>query len=155
MNCDLDYNDKILSEFDIVIAGIHSGFEQDTVRLTQRLLKACRHKYVNVIAHPFGVHLGKRDAYNIDFKSVCRAAADNRVLLEINSFPIRLDLNSANAYFAKTQGVRFAINTDAHHIDHMDYMRFGIKIARRAWLTKDDVLNTKPWPELLKALKKS
>lgn len=152
---DLDYNDKILSEFDIVIAAIHSGFEQDTKKLTARLLKACQHKYVNVIAHPFGVHLGKREPYNVDFKAVCQAAVDHRVLLEINSFPVRLDLNSANAYFAKAQGVQFVINTDAHHVGHLDYMKFGIKIARRAWLTKEDVANTKPLKDFIKTLEKS
>ena len=150
----LDYNDNILSEFDFVIAAIHSHFDQDSATITQRLLRVIQNKRVHMIAHPMGVHLGKREACHIDLKTICRAAADHNVYLEINSFPFRLDLNSANAYFAKQQGVKFAINTDAHHIDHLDYMKFGIKVARRAWLTKDDVLNTKTAEQLLKALKK-
>jgi len=153
-NGDLDYNDKILSEFDVVIAAIHSGFEQNQQQLTKRLTRACQNKHVNIIAHPTGVHLGKREAYNIDFRHICQTACENNVFLEINAFPIRLDLNSSNAHFAKEQGVKFTINTDSHRIEHLDYMKFGITLARRAWLTKEDVLNTKTLAQLLKALKK-
>jgi len=150
----LDYNSKILSEFDIVIAAIHSGFEQGREQLTKRLVNACRNKHVNIIAHPTGVHIGKRDPYDINFKEVCQAAVDHNVFLEINSFPIRLDLNSANVYFAKKQGVKFVINTDAHHTDHMDFMKFGVTIARRGWLRKEDVLNTLTASQALKAIRK-
>ena len=114
-----------------MIASIHSGFEQGKDRLTKRLINACRNKYVNVIAHPTGVHLGKREAYDIDLKEVCKAAVERNVFLEINSFPIRLDLNSANIYFARSQGVRFAINSDAHSTEHLPYLKFGISLARR------------------------
>lgn len=150
----LDYNDAILSEFDVVIAAIHSGFEQGQQQLTKRLVKACQNKYVNIIAHPTGAHIGKREPYSIDFKEVCRAAADNRVFLEINAFPVRLDLNSSNVFFARNQGVQFVINTDAHHVDHMDFMKFGVTIARRGWLTKNEVLNTLTLPQLLKTIRK-
>lgn len=151
---DLDYNDDVLSGFDVVIAAIHSGFEQGEAQLTKRLVKACCHPYVHVIAHPTGVHLGKREAYPVDFKEVCRAAADHHVALEINAFPVRLDLNSANVYFARRQEVRFVVSTDAHRIEHLDYMKFGIAIARRGWLRKEDVLNTLSYAGLRKALKK-
>ena len=100
------------------------------------------------------VHLGKREPYNLDFQEVCKAAAGENVCLEINAFPIRLDLNSANVYFARKMGVKFAVNTDAHNVDHMDYMRFGVGIARRGWLTKKDVLNTQTCEQVLKNLKK-
>lgn len=150
----LDYNSTVLSGFDIVIAAVHSGFEQSQERLTRRLVSACRNKYVNIIAHPTGVHIGKRAPYNIDFKEVCRAAADHNVFLEINAFPVRLDLNSANAYFARNHGVRFAVNTDAHHTDHLDFMTFGVTVARRGWLEKEDVLNAWTLSQLMKALRK-
>lgn len=151
----LDYNEKVLSEFDVVIAAVHSGFEQPRAQLTRRIVKACQNKYVNMIAHPTGVTIGKRDPYDIDFKEVCKAAGETNTCLEINSFPQRLDLNSVNAYFARSQGVKFMINSDSHAVKHLDYIKFGVCVARRAWLTKDDVRNTLPWPELKKALKKT
>ena len=150
----LDYNDKILSQFDVVIAAVHSGFEQDAKTITRRLVKACRNKYVHVIAHPTCGHFVKRASIDVDLTELCKAAADNRVGLEINSFPVRLDLNSAKAYFAKSLGTKLVVNTDAHHTEHLDFMQFGVAIARRAWLTKKDVLNTLSLKDLLKALEK-
>ena len=151
----LDYNDSILSEFDVVIAAIHGGFEQSSKQLTKRLISACTNKYVNIIAHPMGVHFGKRDPYQIDFKEVCKAAVDNNVFLEINSFPIRLDLDSHNVYLARKHGVKFAINSDAHRVEHMDYIKYGIGIARRGWLNKQDILNSLTFKQLNSALKKN
>ncbi|MCB9747745.1 MAG: DNA polymerase/3'-5' exonuclease PolX [Candidatus Omnitrophica bacterium] len=150
----LDYNDSVLSEFDIVVAAVHSGFEQDVKKLTQRIVKACQHKSVHIIAHPTGVHLGKRDPYALDLKEVCKAARDHNVFLEINAFPIRLDLNSKNAFYAKNQGVHFVINTDSHNVDHFNHLRYGISVARRAWLTKQEVLNSLPLKEMLQRIKK-
>lgn len=150
----LDYNDKILSEFDIVIAAIHSGFKQSPQQLTKRLVKACQNKYVHAIAHPTGIHLGKREPYHFDFKEVCTAAVEHNVCLEINAFPIRLDLNGANVYHARKYGVKFVIDTDAHRTDHMDFMKFGVATARRGWLTKKDVLNTLSYGELMKTIRK-
>lgn len=150
----LDYNKTILSEFDFVIAAIHSGFEQSSEQLTKRLVKVCQNKYVHAIAHPTGVHLGKREPCHFDFKEVCTAAVDNNVCLEINSFPIRLDLNGANVYHSRKYGVKFVIDTDAHRTDHMDFMKFGVTTARRGWLTRKDVLNTLSYAELMKSLKK-
>jgi DNA polymerase (family 10) len=151
---DLDYNDKVLSGFDIVIAAIHSGFEQCPERLTHRLVKACQNKYVHGIAHPTGVHIGKREPYAVDFQKVCRAAVDNNVFLEINAFPVRMDLNSSNVYYARRQGVKFAINTDAHRIEHLDFMTLGVSIARRGWLKKEDILNARSFKELMKTIRK-
>ncbi|HBO97244.1 MAG TPA: DNA polymerase/3'-5' exonuclease PolX [Candidatus Omnitrophica bacterium] len=150
----LDYNNAVLSEFDFLIAAIHSGFEQSSEQLTKRLVKVCQNKYVHTIAHPTGVHLGKRGPYHFDFSEVCKAAVDNNVCLEINAFPVRLDLNGANVYHARKHGVKFVIDTDAHRVEHMDYMKFGVTTARRGWLTKGDVLNTLSYPELTKAMKK-
>jgi DNA polymerase (family 10) len=150
----LDYNDDILSQLDIVIGAIHTGFEQTSAQLTKRLIKAIENPNVNIIAHPTGVHLGKRDPYDMDFKAVCEAAVANNVFLEINSFPIRLDLNSNNVFFARQMGVKFVINTDSHRREHLDYMPLGVSIARRGWLTKEDVLNTRDWNDIKKLLKK-
>lgn len=150
----LDYNDRVLKEFDLVIAGIHSGFEQDAARLTRRIVGACQNRYVHVIAHPTGMQRGRREAYAVDLKEICQVAAETNTHLEVNAFPVRMDLNSANTYFAKGHGVRFAINTDAHAVEHLDFMRFGVAVARRGWLTKGDVLNTLEVKDLLKAIKK-
>jgi DNA polymerase (family 10) len=150
----LDYNEAVLSGFDIVIAAVHSGFEQGEEKLTRRLISAIKNRRVNIIAHPTGVHLGKREPYPLDFKQIFQAAADYNVFLEINAFPIRLDLNSANVYHAKKAGVKFAINTDAHHVDHLKHMPFGVAIARRGWLTREDVLNTRGLKEVEKQLEK-
>ena len=150
----LDYDARILSEFDVVIAAVHSGLEQDRARMTRRLVKACRNKHVHIIAHPTGVHAGKRAAYDVDLKALCEAAVESNTALEINTCPARLDLNSANSFFAREQGVRIAINTDAHRLEHLDFMRLGVGVARRAWLSKGQVLNTLPLAELLKVLRK-
>lgn len=150
----LDYNEDTLSRLDFVIASVHSAFELSKEKMTQRLIKVCRNKYVHAIGHPFGRHFGKRDGYEIDFKELCHAAADTGTCLEINAFPIRLDLDSANAYFARSLGVKFLINTDAHAIEHLGYMTYGVGVARRAWLTAEDVLNTRTLAEFKKRLKK-
>lgn len=154
MDGNLDYNERILSEFDVVIGAVHSGFDQPRAKMTARLLKACRNKFVNIIAHPTGVHLGKRDPYDVDLKELCRAAKEENTFLEINSFPIRLDLNSHNVYFANQEGANFSINTDSHHTDHLEYMKFGVAMARRGWLEKKQVLNTLSLSALLKTLDK-
>jgi len=151
---DLDYNTKVLGELDVVIGAVHSGFEQSSKQLTQRIIKAIKNKNVNIIAHPTGVHLGKREPYAVDFKEICKAAVDYNVFLEINAFPIRLDLNSQNVYYAKQLGVKFVINTDSHNIDHLEHMKYGIKIARRGWLEKKDVLNTRSVGAMMGMLKK-
>lgn len=150
----LDYNDAVLSELDIVVGAVHTHFQLSRKDQTRRLVRACQNKHVNILAHPFGVHMGKREAYDVDFKEVCQAAVDNNVFLEINAFPIRLDLNSAHVDFAKRQGVKFVINTDAHSIAHFDHLQNGVTIARRGWLEKGDVLNTLSLTDLLKHLKK-
>lgn len=150
----LDYNERILADLDIVVAAVHSGFQQSSRQLTKRLVNACKNKHVNIIAHPLGVHFGKREPYDVDFDEVCRAAADHNVFLEINSFPIRLDLDSQHVYAARKHGVKFVVNTDAHRTEHMDYMKFGISIARRGWLGKADVLNTRTWKQVVAAIKK-
>ena len=137
-----------------MVASIHSGFEESKEKLTQRLVRACQNKYVHIIGHPTGRHIGKRESYEIDLKEVCKAAVDTNTFLEINAFPIRLDLDSANVYFARSQGVKLSINTDSHSVKHLGFMKYGVAVARRGWLKTEDVLNTFSLKEFLSAIKK-
>jgi len=145
----LDYPDDILKEMDIVIAAIHAGFRQPKEIITKRIIKACQNPYVHIIAHPTGRLWGSRNEYDMDFEEVFKAARDTNTALEINSFPQRLDLNDVNTRMAKEAGVKIVINTDSHIAGHLDMMKFGVAVARRAWLEKDDVLNTRPFNKLI------
>lgn len=150
----LDYNEDILREFDFVIGAIHTGFTQTEAQLTHRFVKACGSGLLHAIAHPTGIHIGKRNPYPLNFNAVCEAAVAYNVCLEINSCPVRLDLNGENAYWAKQRGVKFVINTDAHIITQLNHMVYGVTMARRGWLTKQDVLNTLSLTALKKFLHK-
>ncbi len=138
----LDYPDSVLEKMDIVIAAIHVGFKQSRAAITKRIVKACQNKCVSIIAHPTGRLWGSRDSYDIDFEEAFRAAKDTNTAFEINSFPQRLDLNDINSRMARDAGVRIVINTDSHAAAHLEMMRFGVAVARRAWLEKKDVVNT-------------
>lgn len=150
----LDYPDRILKDFDIVIAAIHLGFKQSRDQTTNRIISACKNKYVNIIAHPTGVLWGTRDAYDIDLDKILSVCRDTNTALEINAFPLRLDLNDINCRKAKEYGVKVAIDTDSHATEHLDVMRFGVAVARRGWLKREDVINTLSFNELTKAIKK-
>ncbi len=149
----LDLSDSVLAEMDIVIASVHSHFNQDRAQMTDRFLKAVDNPNVSLIGHPTGRILLRRDAYQLDIDTILKAAANNKVAMELNSYPDRLDLNDFNLRLAKRHGVKIVINTDAHHTSHMEKIRYGVLQARRAWLTKDDVLNTRPAEQFAKAMK--
>lgn len=153
-NGGLDYDEDVLKQFDVVIGAIHVGFKQSKEQITKRLVKACQNKYVNIIAHPTGRLWGIRDAYEVDFNELFKVAKDTNTHMEINSYPSRLDLNDLNVRHAKNMGVKICINTDSHAIEQLDLMKFGVSVARRGWLEKEDVINTLPLGELIKALKK-
>jgi len=138
----LDYPDDVLKEIDIVIAAIHTGFKQSKEVLTKRLIKACQNRYVHIIAHLTGRLWGSRDSYDLNFEEVFRTARDTDTALEINSYPQRLDLNDVNCRMAKESGVKLVINTDAHLAEQLGMMKFGVAVARRAWLEKKDIINT-------------
>ncbi|NLY51365.1 MAG: DNA polymerase/3'-5' exonuclease PolX [Firmicutes bacterium] len=138
----LDLPDSILAERDVVVASIHSGFRQDVEQLTMRVMKAMENPHVDIIGHPTGRLLGRRDPYAIDMERVIEMAAKTGTALEINASPDRLDLNDVNAQAAKEAGVKIVINTDAHSQPELDNMHLGLSVARRAWLTKDNVVNT-------------
>ncbi|MBZ5627461.1 MAG: DNA polymerase/3'-5' exonuclease PolX [Acidobacteriia bacterium] len=150
----LDLSDSVLEEMDIAIASVHSAFNQEPQQMTGRLLKAIENKNVSVIGHPTGRILLRRDAYQFDMEAVLAAAARNAVAMELNAYPDRLDLCDRHLRMAKERGVKIVINTDSHHTSHMEKMKYGVLQARRAWLTKDDVLNTLPAEKFAKAMKK-
>jgi len=150
---DLDLSDDVLAQMDVVIASVHSVFNQEPAKMTERLLKAVTNPSTSIIGHPTGRLQLRRDAYQFDMDAVLIAAAKHRVAMELNSYPDRLDLNDVHLRQAKQRGVRIVINTDSHHTSHLDKIRYGILQARRAWLTKDDVLNTLPAETFAGAMK--
>jgi len=149
----LDLSDSVLEEMDLVIASVHSHFNQSSAEMTERLLKAVENPNTSLLGHPTGRQLLRRDAYPFDVDAVMKTAAQRKVAMELNSFPERLDLCDRHLRLAKQHGVKIVINTDSHHTSHMDKIRFGILQARRAWLTKEDVLNTLPVEKFAKAMK--
>ncbi len=149
----LDLSDAVLEQLDIVIASVHSLFNQDRVTMTHRLLKAIANPNTSLIGHPTGRQLLRRDAYAFDVDAVFRTAAKHKVALELNSYPERLDLNDVHLRMAKQHGVKIVINTDSHHTSHLEKLHYGVTQARRAWLTKDDVLNTLPAQKFARAMK--
>ncbi len=151
---ELDLSDPVLKEMDVVIASVHSAFNQDAPKMTERLLRAINNPHVSIIGHPTGRLLLRRDAYPLDMEKVLEAAAKNKVAMELNAYPDRLDLNDRHLRMAKERGVKVVINTDAHHTSHMEKIRYGVLQARRAWLTKADVLNTLPAEKFARAMKR-
>ena len=149
----LDLSDPVLEQMDIVIASVHSHFNQDRDTMTARLMKAIANPNVSVIGHPTGRQLLRRDAYPFDLDAVLKAALKHKVAMELNSFPDRLDLSDVHLRAAKHVGVKIVINTDSHHTSHLEKMRYGVTQARRAWLTRDDVLNALPTPKFAQAMK--
>lgn len=150
----LDLPDEVLKKLEIVIASIHYGFRAGKEVLTKRILNAMSNPYVNIIAHPTGRLIGEREAYELDFDLIMKEAKRRNISLEINAYPQRMDLNDILSRKAKELGVKLCINTDAHIMNHLELMEFGIAVARRGWLTKDDVLNTLPLNELIKRTSK-
>ena len=150
---DLDLSDDVLAQMDVVIASVHSVFNQEPAKMTERLLKAIENPNTSIIGHPTGRIQLRREGYQFDMHAVLTAAAKNKVAMELNAYPDRLDLNDVHLRQAKQHGVKIVINTDAHHTSHMEKIRFGVLQARRAWLTKEDVLNTLPTDKFAKAMK--
>jgi DNA polymerase (family 10) len=141
----LDYSDKILEELDFVIAAVHQGFKKN---VTERIKKAIENPFVDIIAHPTGRLLSGREGYEVDIDEVIEYASKFNVILEINCYPDRLDLNDVNILKAKKKNIKFSLGTDSHNIGMLKYIRFGIGIARRGWLTKEEILNTYKWEEM-------
>jgi DNA polymerase (family X) len=149
----LDLSDSVLEQMDVVIASVHSHFNQSPQEMTDRLLKAVENPNTSIIGHPTGRLLLRRDAYPFDVDAVLKAAAQRKVAMELNAYPDRLDLCDRHLRLAKQHRVKIVINTDSHHTSHLDKIRYGVLQARRAWLTKEDVLNTLPVQKFAKAMK--
>jgi DNA polymerase (family X) len=151
---ELDLSDSVLEQMDIVIASVHSHFAQDAQQMTDRMLRAISNPNVSLIGHPTGRILLRREGYSFDYEKVFTAAAKAGVAMEHNAYPDRLDLRDQHLRLAKSKGVKFVINTDAHHTTHMEKIRYGVLQLRRAWLTKRDVLNTLPSAEFAKVVRR-
>jgi DNA polymerase (family 10) len=144
----LDFPDEVLATLDWVIASIHSGFNQSEDEMTARMLRAIENPHVDAIAHPTGRLIGKREPYAIDLEAIFRAAARTRTVLEINSFPERLDLVDRHARRALELGCTLVIDTDAHAPVNFENLRYGVAMARRGWAQAENVLNTRGYAEL-------
>ena len=149
----LDFPDEILAQLDLVQVSIHSRFKMSREDMTARIVRAVRHPLVHILGHPTGRLIGERAAYEVDMDAVLQAARAAGVAVEINASPSRLDLNDVHARRARDLGIPITISTDAHAIAHLDFMRYGVAVARRAWLTAADILNTRPERALLSWLK--
>jgi DNA polymerase (family 10) len=149
----LDLSDEVLAQMDVVIASVHSLFSQPREEMTARMLRAIENPYVRILGHPTGRKLLVRDAYELDLPAILRRAGELGVAVEHNADPNRLDLCDRDLRMAKENGCRIVVNTDAHHISSLEKMRYGIRQLRRAWLTAEDVLNTRNAKDFLAALR--
>jgi len=149
----IDIKDQALKKLDYVIAGIHSNFKMSKIEMTKRMIKAMKNPNIDIISHPTGRILKRREEYEIDFDKILRTAKEFKVILEINSSPYRLDLNDRNIRRCKDAGVKMVVSTDAHHKDQMKYIELGIAQARRGWAEKKDIANAYPLNKLLKDFK--
>ena len=151
----LDLPDSILQELDLTVCSVHSSFDLPRERQTERIIRAMDNPNFNILGHPSGRLLGERPPYEVDMEQVIGAARERNCFLEVNAQPQRLDLIDAHCRLAKAMGVEVAISTDAHSIAGLDLLRFGVDQARRGWLEPGDVLNTRPWREVKKLLKRA
>lgn len=149
----LDVPDELLAELDIVTAAVHSGLNQPREKMTERIIKAVENPNVDILAHPSCRLLPDREPVAADMEAVFQAAVRNNTMLEINSMPSRLDLKDTHVYRARELGIMLVINTDTHTSERLEFMRFGVGVARRGWCQAEDILNTKPLAEVIAHLK--
>ena len=149
----LDLSNAVLAQIDVVIASVHSLFNQPEQEMTERVLRAIENPYVRILGHPTGRLLLRREGFQINLPAVLRRAAELGVAVEHNAYPDRLDLCDRDLRLAKELGCKIVINTDSHHTSHMEKMRYGVQQLRRAWLQREDVVNTRPAKEFLGALR--
>jgi len=154
-NGELDLAGDVLRKLDVVVGAVHSLFTLSREKQTERIMRAMDNPCFHILAHPSGRLLGERDAYAVDMERLLHAAKERGCFMELNAHPLRLDLNDTNCRMAKELGVKIAISTDSHNPLGLNLMRFGVGQARRGWLEKDDVLNTRPWDAVRKLLRKS
>jgi len=149
----IDIKDEALKKLDYVIAGVHSNFKMPKEKMTDRIINVMKNPNVDILSHPTGRILKRRDEYQIDFDKILRVAKETGTILEINSFPERLDLNAENIRRTREAGVKMVIDTDSHHKDQLRFIEFGIAQARRGWAEKEDIINTQSLEKLLKFFK--
>jgi DNA polymerase (family 10) len=142
-----DYDDALLARLDWVVGSVHTSFGMPAAEMTARMVAAIEHPWIDAIGHPTGRKITSRQPYAIDVDAVVEAAARTGTMLEINSAPDRRDLNDVHARAAAQAGVMVLIDSDAHGAERLQHVRWGVATARRAWLTADQVANTRPWPE--------
>ncbi|MGC1300686.1 MAG: DNA polymerase/3'-5' exonuclease PolX, partial [Alloacidobacterium sp.] len=150
---DLDLSNEVLAQMDVVIASVHSLFNQPEEQMTERVLRALENPNTRILGHPTGRLLLRREAYKLNLQQILGRAAELGVAVEHNAYPDRLDLCDRDLRLAKELGCKISINTDSHHTSHMEKMSYGVRQLRRAWLSKQDVLNTLPADEFLSALR--
>jgi DNA polymerase (family 10) len=150
----LDFSDEVLAELDVVIASLHLGLRQERERITTRLISAMRNPHVDVIGHPLGRIIGQREESAVDIDAVLEVAAETGTIMEVNAIPARLDLDDVHIRRAVEMGVRLAINSDAHNVESLAVMVYGVATARRGWAEARDVANTLALDELLKLVAK-
>jgi len=148
----LDFDDDLLSELDVVVASIHQGFTQSESETTKRLIRAAENPFVHMLGHLTGRLLLEREPYKVNQHAVIDACAATGTWIELNASPLRFDLDWRLWHYAKSKGVKCVINCDAHRLEHAGFLRLGAGIARKGWLTKEDVINTLPLKNLRKAL---
>lgn len=149
----VDIKDEVLAKLDYVIAGAHSSLKLPKQEMTNRLIKAMKNPNIDIISHPTGRLIGKRDEYQLDFDKILKVAKETGIILEINSSPERLDLRDIYIRRAKAEGIKMIINTDSHQKEQLILMEYGVAMARRGWAEKEDIINTLSVGELLKYFK--
>jgi len=149
----LDYEDDLLAELDFVVGSVHTSFGVGEEAMTERIVRAMNNPHVRVIGHPTGRILERRDPYEVDVSRLIREAADTNTVLELNSYPDRLDLAVPYVREAMDAGVRISIDTDAHDESALSLVKYGVSQARRAWVEKDRVINCMPWEDFERYLK--
>ncbi|MFW6140433.1 MAG: DNA polymerase/3'-5' exonuclease PolX [Acidobacteriota bacterium] len=150
----LDLPDEVLKELDFTVCSVHYKFNLSQKKQTERVLKAMDSPFMNILGHPSGRLIHEREPLNLDMEKIMKKAAKENIHLEINSHPDRLDLNDAHCKLGKEIGIKMVVSTDAHSIDDLDLMRFGVGQARRGWLESKDVINTLSWKKLKKHFKR-
>lgn len=144
----LDLSDDVLGELDLVVAAVHSRFNLSRQKQTERILRAMERPHFTILAHPTGRLIGEREPYDVDMSRLIMAAKDRGCFIELNAHPDRLDITDLHCQMAKEAGVLISIATDAHRVEELSYLRFGVGQARRGWLERDDVLNTRALAKL-------
>jgi len=150
----LDLDDETLSQLDVVGVAVHSHFNLPRQAQTGRIIRALKNPNVDILFHPTGRLIGKREPYDVDMDAIIKTALETGTVLEIDAFPDRLDLKDEYIRKCVIAGVKLSIDTDAHAIAHLDYLEYGVAQARRGWAEKSDIINTRPLDAFLKLLKK-